>query len=272
MSCQRKILFDPCPAPAAQTATQHPGNLGAIVNQHIDRAAKAISLPKRLPLSSDSRKRNHRSLPVRMDNGKYQMFTGYRVQHNNILGPYKGGIRYHQDVCLEEVRGLASAMTGRAHCMTFRLAAAKAACSLTRRCTASAKSSASPVASHTRWRARLGPEYDIPAPDVGPNSQVMNWLMDTYMNIAGALDKNAMRRVVTGKSITSGGSLGREAATGQGCVHCITEWAKRSPLRPDRQDRRDSGLWQRRFVHRQNLVEARWSLVATGDIPWHRQS
>ena len=72
----------------------------------------------------------------------------------------------------------------------------------------------------------IGPDTDIPAPDMGTNDQIMAWMMDTYMNIAGALDKNAMRRVVTGKSITSGGSLGREAATGQGCVHCITEWAK----------------------------------------------
>ncbi|HNO69914.1 MAG TPA: Glu/Leu/Phe/Val dehydrogenase dimerization domain-containing protein, partial [Pseudomonadota bacterium] len=110
---KEKSSSTPVPAPAAQTATQHPkGNLGAIVNQHIDRAAKAISLPEEIALILGQPKNEiivH--FPVRMDNGKYQMFTGYRVQHNNILGPYKGGIRYHQDVCLEEVRGLASAMT-----------------------------------------------------------------------------------------------------------------------------------------------------------------
>src|SRR5690606_6596407 len=71
----------------------------------------------------------------------------------------------------------------------------------------------------------IGPEWDIPAPDVGTNEQTMVWMMDTYMNIIGQSDKNAVRRVVTGKSITSGGSYGRREATGMGIVHCITEWA-----------------------------------------------
>jgi glutamate dehydrogenase (NAD(P)+) len=72
----------------------------------------------------------------------------------------------------------------------------------------------------------IGPEYDIPAPDVGTNSQIMVWMMDTYMNVVGFSDKNANRRVVTGKTLASGGSHGRESATGQGIVHCITEWAR----------------------------------------------
>jgi glutamate dehydrogenase (NAD(P)+) len=72
----------------------------------------------------------------------------------------------------------------------------------------------------------IGPEYDIPAPDVGTNGQIMVWMMDTYMNVVGFSDKNANRRVVTGKTITAGGSYGRETATGQGIVHCITEWAR----------------------------------------------
>ena len=109
---KEKSSATPVPTPATDSA-QHPkGNLGAIVNIHIDRAAKAISLPEEIALILGQPKNEiivH--FPVRMDNGKYQMFTGYRVQHNNILGPFKGGIRYHQDVCLEEVRGLASAMT-----------------------------------------------------------------------------------------------------------------------------------------------------------------
>lgn len=74
--------------------------------------------------------------------------------------------------------------------------------------------------------SNIGPEWDIPAPDVGTNAQTMVWMMDTYMNVVGYHDKNAVRRVVTGKSIASGGSHGRREATGQGIVHCITEWAK----------------------------------------------
>ena len=74
--------------------------------------------------------------------------------------------------------------------------------------------------------SNIGPDYDIPAPDVGTNGQVMVWMMDTYMNVVGFMDKNANRRVVTGKTLASGGSHGRESATGQGVVHCIVEWAR----------------------------------------------
>src|SRR5262249_56593396 len=74
--------------------------------------------------------------------------------------------------------------------------------------------------------SNIGPDFDIPAPDVNTNSQTMVWMMDTYMNIVGAGDRNTVRGVVTGKSVTSGGSHGRAEATGQGVVHCITEWAR----------------------------------------------
>jgi glutamate dehydrogenase (NAD(P)+) len=78
--------------------------------------------------------------------------------------------------------------------------------------------------------SNIGPEYDIPAPDVGTNSQIMVWMMDTYMNVVGFTDKHANKRVVTGKTLASGGSHGRESATGQGIVHCITEWARDKPF------------------------------------------
>ena len=219
------------PAPASQppAADTHEkkGNLNDIVSIQVEKAAKAISLPEEIGLILGQPKNEIIvNFPVRMDDGSYKMFKGYRVQHNNILGPYKGGIRYHQDVSLDELKGLASAMTWKSALHDIPFGGGKGGIKfdptqhtkaeierITRRFTHALASS-------------VGPEYDIPAPDVGTNGQIMSWFMDTYMNIVGALDKNAMRRVVTGKSLNSGGSLGREAATGQGVVHCIVEWAR----------------------------------------------
>src|SRR2546429_411162 len=83
-----------------------------------------------------------------------------------------------------------------------------------------------PRSKHWAARKTTGPEFDIPAPDVGTNAQIMVWIMDTFMNVVGFDEKNAVRRVVTGKTITSGGSHGRDTATGMGIVHCVVEWAK----------------------------------------------
>ncbi|MFO0578045.1 MAG: Glu/Leu/Phe/Val dehydrogenase [Polyangia bacterium] len=209
-------------------ATEAPkGNLGAIVNQHVDRACRAIHMPDEITaILAHPKNEIIVHFPVRMDDGSFRMFTGCRVQHNNILGPYKGGIRYHQDVTLDEVRGLASAMTWKSALHDIPFGGGKGGVQFD-----PTKHSLAEIERITRrfthaLAGSIGPEYDIPAPDVGTNAQVMNWLMDTYMNIVGALDKNAMRRVVTGKSIPCGGSLGREAATGQGVVHCLVEWAR----------------------------------------------
>ncbi len=173
------------------------------------------------------------NFPVRMDNGRFKLFTGYRIQHNNILGPYKGGIRYHHDVTLEEVKALASVMTYKCALLEVPFGGAKGGIRM------------SPN-SHSRHELEnitrrfvhdlgnnIGPEYDIPAPDVGTNSQIMVWMMDTYMNMHNQIDKNAQKRIVTGKSLASGGSRGREKATGQGVVYCIQEWADERGFRLD---------------------------------------
>jgi glutamate dehydrogenase/leucine dehydrogenase len=164
--------------------------------------------------------------PVRMDDGEYQLFKGYRVQHNNILGPYKGGMRYHESVHIDEVKALATWMTFKCALANIPLGGAKGGvqfdpklCSqgelmrLTRRFT------------HALGN-NIGPEYDIPAPDMNTNAQTMVWMMDTYINSSPAHDRFSMRGVVTGKTLECGGSEGREKATGQGTVFCIEEWAK----------------------------------------------
>ena len=166
------------------------------------------------------------NFPVRMDNGEYKMFKGYRVQHSNILGPYKGGIRYHEQVSLDEVKALASWMTYKCALHDIPFGGGKGGIKFMPR-----QHSIGEIERITRrfthaLGANIGPEYDIPAPDVGTNGQIMVWMMDTYMNVVGFMDKNANRRVVTGKTLASGGSHGRETATGQGIVHCIAEWAR----------------------------------------------
>jgi glutamate dehydrogenase (NAD(P)+) len=152
--------------------------------------------------------------PVQMDNGMHWVFTGYRVQHNNSLGPSKGGIRYHPSVTLDEVRALAMWMTWKCALVQLPYGGAKGGVvcdpgglspreleALTRRYT-------------TEISVLLGPESDIPAPDVGTNPQVMAWVMDTYSMHKGY----TVPAVVTGKPIAIGGSQGRVEATGRGCM------------------------------------------------------
>jgi glutamate dehydrogenase (NAD(P)+) len=165
-----------------------------------------------------------------MDDGEYRLFKGYRVQHNNILGPYKGGIRYHPSVHIDEVKALATWMTFKCALINVPFGGAKGgvqfdpkACSrtelmrLTRRFTHALGDN-------------IGPEYDIPAPDVNTNSQTMVWMMDTYVNSTAAHNRASVRGVVTGKTLECGGSEGRDKATGQGTVFCIEEWSAQHKL------------------------------------------
>ena len=171
------------------------------------------------------------NFPVKLDDGNYELFTGYRIQHNNIMGPYKGGMRYFHEVTLEEVKALAALMTYKCALLQVPFGGAKGGI----RINTSNYSLREQEAITRRFTHDLGnnigPDYDIPAPDMGTNSQTMVWMMDTYMNMQGSVDKNAKRRIVTGKSLTSGGSRGREKATGQGVVYSIQEWANEKGLR-----------------------------------------
>jgi glutamate dehydrogenase (NAD(P)+) len=203
------------------------GNLFEIATRQIDKAMKLIDIdPDVAQILAQPKNELIVNFPVRMESGKFVMFKGYRVQHNNILGPYKGGMRYHQEANLDEMKALASWMTYKSALHEIPFGGGKGGIKvdvrqhskielerITRRFTAALGSN-------------IGPEYDIPAPDVNTNSQTMVWMMDTYMNIVGTGDRNTVRGVVTGKSVTSGGSYGRAEATGQGVVHCITEWAR----------------------------------------------
>ena len=157
------------------------------------------------------------AVPVKMDSGDIDIFDGFRVQHNTNRGPAKGGIRYHQDVNVDEIKALAMLMTWKSSVVNIPFGGAKGGVrvnpkelsqreleNLTRRFT-------------TELIPIIGPERDIPAPDVNTNPQIMAWMLDTY-----SMDKGyVVPGVVTGKPIDLGGSEGREDATAQGCVHTI---------------------------------------------------
>jgi len=163
--------------------------------------------------------------PVKMDDGHVKIFTGYRVQHNNILGPYKGGLRYHPEVEIDEVRALATWMTWKAAINRIPYGGAKGGIHID----PSEYSTAELERITRRFTFALGnnigPEYDIPAPDVNTNGQIMAWILDTYLTTVPPNERHRCIHVVTGKPIESGGSLGRDKATGQGVVFTLEKWA-----------------------------------------------
>ena len=166
------------------------------------------------------------NFPVKMDDGRIEMFTGYRVQHNNALGPYKGGLRFHPAVDIDEVRALATWMTWKSAIIDIPFGGAKGGIQLD-----PANYSAREIERITRrftfaLGSNIGPEYDIPAPDVNTTGQIMAWILDTYLSMMPPAERNRNVHVVTGKPIQSGGSVGRDKATGQGVVYIIDQWAR----------------------------------------------
>ncbi len=161
------------------------------------------------------------SVPTRMDNGRVHVFTGYRVQHNDVLGPFKGGIRYHPEVNLGEVCALAMWMTWKCSLVGLPLGGAKGGIA----CDPAELSRNELQGMTRRYTAEIlnfiGPEIDVPAPDMGTNEQVMAWVMDTYSQHKGY----AVPEIVTGKPVDIGGTLGRREATGRGVVYTIIEAA-----------------------------------------------
>ncbi len=217
-----------------ETKLAERANLYEVALRQTHKAAKAINLsPEVATILSQPKNEIITNFPVKMDDGSTRLFKGYRVQHNNILGPYKGGLRYHEEASLDEVKALASWMTYKCALAEIPFGGAKGGIKFNPRLHSQSELQRITRRFTHALGANIGPEWDIPAPDVGTNAQTMVWLMDTYMNVVGMNDKNAVKHVVTGKTVTSGGSLGRESATGQGVVHCIIEWARDQGFRLD---------------------------------------
>ncbi len=152
------------------------------------------------------------AIPLTRDDGREELLTGYRVQHSSARGPYKGGIRYHPDVCLDEVKALAGWMSIKTAVVDIPMGGGKGGIKVDPR-RLSVHELEALTRSYTQRISRdIGPEVDIPAPDVNTDSQTMDWLADEYAKLSGVKGG----AVVTGKSLGNGGSLGRDTATAQG--------------------------------------------------------
>jgi len=208
---------------ASQNPVAEAPNIWAVAQSQFDHAADKLDLDDgmRRVLRVPQRELTV-NFPVTMDDGNVRVFIGHRVQHNVSRGPGKGGIRYHQDVTLDEVRALAMWMSWKCACVNIPYGGAKGGVivdpkklsireveGLTRRFT----TDISPL---------IGPDRDIPAPDVNTNAQTMAWMMDTYSMHRGY----TVHGVVTGKPISVGGSLGRNEATARGAVFTLLKWAE----------------------------------------------
>jgi glutamate dehydrogenase (NAD(P)+) len=159
------------------------------------------------------------SIPVGMDDGSTSVFTGYRVTHNSARGPSKGGIRYHPDVTLDEVKALAMWMTWKCALMGIPFGGAKGGVIVDPKQLSRGELERMTRRFTTEIINEIGPEKDIPAPDVGTDGSVMAWIFDTYSMNKG----HSVLGVVTGKPLTIGGSLGREEATARGALYCIRD-------------------------------------------------
>lgn len=213
------------PVKTSAPAAAHP-RLFERVRDQMNRAAEAIDLaPEVRKILASPTCEVSVNFPVRMDDGRVEMFSGYRVQHNNVLGPFKGGIRYHPAVSLDEVRALAAWMTIKCALVDIPFGGGKGGVqvdpsTLSRR----------EVERLTRrfvyaLGANIGPGYDVPAPDVNTDSRTMAWIVDTYAATLPPQERYRALAIVTGKPVSAGGSVGREKATGQGVVDLIEMWA-----------------------------------------------
>ncbi|MEO1008956.1 MAG: Glu/Leu/Phe/Val dehydrogenase [Planctomycetota bacterium] len=160
--------------------------------------------------------------PVRLEDGHHHLFKGYRVQHNNALGPYKGGLRFHPDVHLDDVKALALLMTMKCSLARLPLGGAKGGVKCDPRKLTPAEMERVTRRFTSAIMNDIGPDYDIPAPDVGTNAQTMAWIADTYQ-MSNSRTAYEGLRVVTGKPVEVGGSVGREKATGQGIADVMAE-------------------------------------------------
>ncbi len=201
------------------------------------------------------------SLPVRMDDGSTRYFTGYRCQYNNVLGPTKGGIRYHPQVSIEEVQALALWMTIKCAVVGLPYGGGKGGIIVDPK-------TLSPMELERLSRAYvramadfIGPQVDIPAPDVYTNARIMGWMADEFE----AIRRVKAPGVITGKPVRLGGSLGRDDATGRGAYLCALELAKKQNLKPEETTVAVQGFGNGGYHAVRLLQEAGFKIVAISD-------
>ncbi|MEZ0239628.1 MAG: Glu/Leu/Phe/Val dehydrogenase [Chloroflexota bacterium] len=198
-------------------------NPWTVAQQQFDLAAERLHLDEGMrAVLREPRRELTVHFPVHMDDGSVRVFAGYRVQHNLGRGPAKGGIRYHQDVSIDEVKALAMWMTWKCAVVGIPFGGGKGGVIVDPKQLSQKELEALTRRFFTEIEVLVGPEKDIPAPDVNTNAQIMAWMMDTYSMHQGY----TVPGVVTGKPISLGGSEGRTEATARGTVYCIVEAAR----------------------------------------------
>ena len=204
-------------------AVEHGRDLFAVAVEQFEIATEVLGLDDDMRrILSHCQKELTVNFPVEMDDGSVQVFTGHRVQHNAGPGPTKGGIRYHQSVTLAEVKALAMWMTWKCAVVGLPYGGAKGGVAVNPKLLSQTELQNLTRRFTTEISMMIGPNKDIPAPDVNTNPQIMAWLLDTYsMNVG-----HSVPGVVTGKPLVLGGSEGRSEATGRGCVYAIEEAAR----------------------------------------------
>src|SRR5206468_12496532 len=194
-----------------------------VAQRQFDRAADRLNLdPGLRRVLREPRRELHVHFPVKMDDGSVRVFEGYRVQHNLGRGPAKGGIRYHQDVSIDEVKALAMWMTWKCAVVGIPFGGGKGGVIVDPKQLSQKELEGLTRRFFTEIEVLVGPEKDIPAPDGNTNAQIMAWMMDTFSMHAGY----TVPGVVTGKPISLGGSEGRNEATARGTIFCIIEAAR----------------------------------------------
>lgn len=200
-------------------------------------------------------------VPVKMDNGSLRVFRGFRVQHNSVRGPYKGGIRFHPKVDMDEVKALATWMTIKCAVVGIPLGGAKGGVIVDPK-ELSPRELEQLTRQYTIALADfIGPDKDIPAPDVYTNPQIMAWIADEYSKIKGKY----IPGVVTGKALEVGGSEGRESATSQGGVYILEEWLKGHDKKPSEMTVAVQGFGNAGFHIARLLEEAEFKVIAVSD-------
>jgi glutamate dehydrogenase (NAD(P)+) len=221
-----------------------------IVRHYFDRACDRIELRDDLrPVFWSPYREVSVQIPVKLADGKVHVFSGYRIQHNGARGPYKGGVRFHPDVDIDEVRALASLMSWKTAIAGVPFGGAKGGVNCPARDLSSDELQRIARSFMDKIEKVLGPTRDIPAPDVNTNAQVMAWFMDEYGKLHGHTPA-----ICTGKPIELEGSHGREAATGRGCVYMFREAAPQLGLSPADvtfavQGFGNVGSWAARLMH-----------------------
>jgi glutamate dehydrogenase (NAD(P)+) len=239
-----------------------PINAWAVAQRQFDLAAEKLNLDEGMRrVLREPRRELTVHFPVHMDDGSVQVFAGYRVQHNLGRGPAKGGIRYHQDVTLDEVKALAMWMTWKCAVVGIPYGGGKGGVIVDPKKLSVKELEALTRRFFTEIEVLVGPEKDIPAPDVNTNAQVMAWMMDTYSMHAGY----TVPGVVTGKPISLGGSEGRTEATARGTIYCIIEAARHLGLELPKARVAIQGFGNAGSIAAQLIHEEKATVVAVSD-------